>query len=128
MENVKVKKQEVLETIKKNREQHRKIFLEAVDGYKAKCVELLEMKLKAIKNGWVGAVSVSLPVPEDHTKDYDRAIKMLEMSVDDVIEMDEDSFTQFVMDDWHWKRNFLVSNSAYSGTATAMLAQSDFGS
>jgi Asp-tRNA(Asn)/Glu-tRNA(Gln) amidotransferase A subunit family amidase len=119
MKNVKVKKSEALEILKKNREDHRKIFLEALEGYKKQAVELLEKHIKGIKAGRVASVRVQIPEPQDYTREYDRAIKMLEMSVDDIVELDEDTFAQFVMDDWDWKRQFLSSNAPYSASATA---------
>jgi hypothetical protein len=121
MENVRVKKLEALETIKKNRAAHKAIFNEAVAGYKDQTLKLLNNHIEQIKSGKVMRVTVSLPQPEEHTKDYDRAIKMLEMSVDDEILIDEQSFQSYIMDDWHWKRQFLASNSHYSDTAMAAL-------
>jgi hypothetical protein len=122
MEKVKVKKSEALDILRKNREAHKAIFDEAVAGYKAQTLKLLNDHIKQIKSGKVMRITVSLPQPEEHTKDYDRAIKMLEMSVDDVIEVDEQSFQSYIMDDWHWKHQFLHSNSTYSGTALAAMA------
>lgn len=121
MENVKVKKTETLEILKANRAAHKKIFLEALEGYHKQAIEILEKHIENIKKGRVGTVNVSLPTPMDCTKDYDRAIKMLEMSVDDQIILDETSFSQYVMDDWNWKRQFLTSNSTYSLTAMSAL-------
>jgi len=38
---------------------------------------------------------------------------MLELSVEDVIEIDDTTFNQLVLDDWNWKDNFISSNSLY---------------
>lgn len=121
MENVKVDKKAALTELRKNRDAHRAIFLEALAGYKAQALEILEKHIADIKEGKIHRVSVSLPQPEEHTKDYDKAIKMLEMSVDKTIEIDEQSFTCYIMDDWSWKRQFLTSNSSYSNMALATL-------
>lgn len=122
MENIKVQKQQLLVTLRVNREKHRAIFMEALDGYKAAVIKALESSLEKAKNGQRILLHFQLQEPADQTKDYDRVIRMLEMSVDDLIELDEHSFTQYVMDDWNWKRQFLTSNSAYSATATSLLA------
>ena len=82
----------------------------------------MEGHIARIKAGKVVAVQVSLPQPENHTKDYDRVIKMLEMCVNDTVELDEHTFQCYVMDDWTWKRSFLASNSNYSGKAMAAMA------
>ena len=122
MENVKVKKTETLKILRTNRDAHQAIFAEAVDGYKAQVIDILEGHIADIKAGKVKSVTVTLPQPENHTKDYDRAIKMLEMSVDKDVTMDEHSFQCYVMDDWTWKRQFLSSNAFYSKIASDTLA------
>jgi len=49
----------------------------------------------------------------DQTRDYDRAIAMLEMSVEGEITVSEADFRTFVMDDWNWRSQFKHSNMAY---------------
>lgn len=120
MNSVTVKKTDLIAKIKENRAEHRAIFLEAVEGYKKRGVELLEEHIAKIKKGDIERVYVTMPVPEDHTSDYDRVITMLEMSVDEEVPIDENSFASYVMDDWAWKQSFLASNSEYS--SRAMLA------
>lgn len=121
MNQVTMKKAEVLEVLRKNREQHKKIFLEAVEGYRKKAIDMLEKHVADIRYGKVFEVYVSLPRPEEHTRDYDRVIKMIEMAVEDNVVFTEQDTQNYIMDDWAWKQKFLTTNSAYSGTAaTAM--------
>lgn len=117
MENIRVRKEDLVETLTKNRAEHRKVFEEAVAGYRKKSIELLEEHLERIKEGSLVRVYVSLPAPSDHTDDYDRALKMLEWSLDDEIQIDEQTFAELVMDDWSWKREFYTTNSVYSAIA-----------
>ena len=51
--------------------------------------------------------------PVSYADSYTRAIRMLELSVDDVIELEQDVFNQLVLDEWNWKRNFILSNATY---------------
>ena len=122
MNIVKIKKADLLKVLKENRAAHRKIFEEALVGYKKKVIELLDKKLQEARTGIRVRMVFNLIEPQDQTKDYDRAIRMLEMSIEKVIELSEQDFKAYVMDDWSWKFQFLSSNSAYSSTATAMLA------
>lgn len=121
MENVRVNKSEILDILKKNREDHRKIFLEALTGYRATAIKLLEERLELAKSGKRIELTFRLQQPIDQTRDYDRAIKMLEMSINEDIELTEEDFAMYVLDDWGWKRNFLSVNSTYSSTAMGML-------
>jgi hypothetical protein len=121
MRQVTVEKADLIEIVTKNRGEHRKIFEQAVEGYKKRAVELLEEHIERIKKGKLEQVRVSLPVPTDHTADYDRVLKMLDMSVDEEITLDESSFAEYVMDDWDWQRQFLTDSSTYSELARGKL-------
>jgi hypothetical protein len=59
---------------------------------------------------------VNLIEPMDQTRDYDRAITMLDMTTADDIELTPEQFQCYVMDDWSWKHQFSASNSNYTRT------------
>ena len=121
MRAIRVDKDDLLKKVQKNRDAHRGIFEEAVEGYRKRSVEILEEHIQKIKAGKLEEVHVRLPRPSDHTKDYDRVIEMLEMHEDTSIEIDEDHFASYVMDDWSWKNEFLATNSTYSATAKRLM-------
>lgn len=114
MNDVKVKRTELLDKLKVNREAHRGIFLDAQVGYREQAIREIEQMLQEARSGKRIRRAVSLIEPIDQTREYDRVIAMLEMSVDDVIELDEVSFRQYVLDDWSWKQQFLAVNSTYT--------------
>lgn len=109
-----IKRDKLLEELKKNREEHTSIFLEAVEGYRKEALELLEENIEMVKAGKIINLQIMLPVPEDHTIDYDRVIKMIELDVRDEIELEEFEFSQYVMDDWAWKRQWVETVSNYA--------------
>lgn len=121
METVKVKKQELLENLRDNREEHREIFLEALEGYHKAAIKILEERIEEAKGNKRVSLHFGLVVPQDQTKTYDRVIKMLEMSVDDEISLTQQEFANYVMDDWSWMDQFLTSNSTYSAIAASNL-------
>lgn len=125
MEAIYVDKTKLLETVRDNRAKHRQIFLEAQEGYRKAAIRELEVMLADAREGRVIRRSVRLLEPVDQTKDYDRVIRMLEMSEDDHIKLEEADFAQYVLDDWHWKRQFLHANSSYSATAARLNAPAD---
>jgi len=114
MEKITVKKADLLAALRKNREEHRAIFEEALEGYRTQAIALLEDRLRMLHKGQPMSVAFELPEPQDQTKDYDRVIRMMELSVEDEISLSEADFAQYVMDDWKWQRQFLVSNRGYS--------------
>lgn len=114
MRQVTVNKAELLKKVHENRSTHREIFLKAQEGYRKKFIEVLEQRLYDAKNGKQFEAVIALQEPMDMTKEYDRVISMLEMSVDDEVELDQKEYAAYVMDDWSWKRQFVTSNAAYT--------------
>ena len=121
MDKVTVKRDELLEKLKENKVKHRQIFEKALEGYRLTAIELLDKALEDAKAGRTITTSVYLEEPVDQTKDYDRAIGMLEMSVDDEVTITSQEYAQYVMDDWSWKRQFLTTNMGYAARAEGTL-------
>lgn len=119
MKNLKFNKAELLETIKKNRETHRAIFEEAYEGfYKALVKQLDRMKEAALAKKKVN-MYIGLTEPVDQTEAYDKVIRMLELSTDEEINLDEREFGQYVLDEWNWKGQFIAANAVYSNSISA---------
>ncbi len=115
MDTVKVRVVELLKTVKENRDSHRALFLEAQRNYRQQMVKELDVMLGDARAGRKIRRAVSMPEPEDHTPDYDRVIRMLEMSVDDEVELHESDFSRYVLDQWEWARSFAANTMAYVG-------------
>ena len=113
MQEVKVSKEALLGKLKMNRSSHREIFLKAQEGYRKKIIEELDVMMaeacigKRIRRGF------EFPEPIDQTADYDRAIAMLEMSLEDEIVLSESDFACYVLDNWGWKDMVGMTNSRY---------------
>lgn len=137
---VTVNRSNLIEKLYANREQHQKDYAEALAGYKEQAtaaarkamrratVDLADAE-KAILDKiarfdpedpvsdqvvLLQAVSFRLPVPQNHSRAYDVAIKMAEWEVADTIEITQSQFQCFVLDDWDWKRDFTHLNKTYS--------------
>lgn len=110
----------LITTLKTNRDQHHAVWLEAVEGYHAKAKENLESLITSLKGAHKKPVPVNLhlTVPEDHTKDYDKVIGLLEMSTEDTIRLSDQDYEWFVLDDWGWKNSWMYANAGYSATAS----------
>jgi len=113
VQKVLVNKAERLFKVKANRDQHRKIFLEAMEGFRKAAIKRLDEMIAIAKSGKKIELYVSLTQPEDHTKDYDRVISMVEMSVEKELMLFEEEFSHYVLDDWDWKEQFLGTTQSY---------------
>ncbi len=114
MEMVTVKTTDLHQELSDNRNRHRRIFEEAQGHYREQAIKELDQMLADAREGRVIKRMVILPEPEDHTDDYDRVLRMLEMSVHDETELSENDFEMFVMDRWGWERSFDTSTRAYN--------------
>jgi hypothetical protein len=110
-----VKKDALLADIRKNFGKHRQILETANVAYRAKAIEELRANLEAAINQKPIRRGITCTEPENHTKEYETVIAMLEMCVADEITITERQFQCFVMDNWDWKSRFQASTAAYIG-------------
>ena len=116
MHAVKINRNELLEIVKTNKEKHVKEYEESVEDYKAAAIKVAQANLKLAKSGDLDSIAKIKGMPQKPTSyetNYNRAIRMLELSVEAVIEVEEDVFNQLVLDEWAWKHNFVASASLY---------------
>jgi hypothetical protein len=57
--------------------------------------------------------NLELLYPDNHTKDYERAIRMMRSSIYDEVRLSEQEFDSYVLNNWQWKDKFLTANSFY---------------
>ena len=113
MRTVNVNKSDLASILAENRKKHKAEYEEAFEGYIKTAIEKLEENLAKFKEGEITKLRWNEQPPTSNVKDYDRVIKMLEMSTDDKIELTSEEFENFVQDDWHWKETWRLSNSKY---------------
>lgn len=123
MNSIKMDRKALLEIVRTNKEKHEADFVETVAdhaaamikiGEKNKKIALANLKLvKAGKHDKLASPSSYLPAPKSFAVEYGRAIRMLELSVEDVIDVEEDVFNQLVLDEWSWKNTFVGTQALY---------------
>lgn len=120
MNAIKMNRLELLEIVRANRITHVAQFLEAVEDYKDMALRITTANLKLAKTANLEEITKLKTVPGapvSYEDSYKRSIRMLELSVEDIIEVEEDVFNQLVLDEWVWKRNFSISNTMYKAGA-----------
>ncbi len=116
MKSVKLDTRQLLGIVTANKEKHNKEYLEAVEDYKAAVLKLAAKNHKLAKSGDLEKFKEIKPLPAAPTsydKEYSRAISMLDLCVDSVVELEDEVFNQLVLDEWYWKDQFSLSNSLY---------------
>lgn len=120
MKQVRVEKAKLLAILRKNRSEHREIFIQAQKTFRVVAIKALDEQLKAARKGRPFVLSrlTALEAPQDHTENYDRSIQMLEMSVDEHILIDEREFQNYVQDKWQWSREWASNNMRYTSKSS----------
>lgn len=113
MRSATVTKHEFLTVGRANRDQHRHVFEQALDGYRRRITRELERRLQDLGRGRRTDQYIGPPEPEDDTVDYDRVIAMGEMSIDDEVTLEASEFGMYVMDQWHSKQSLTESTGRY---------------
>lgn len=113
MQTVKVSRLELLKKVNDNRAQHKKDYDDAMQKYSKEAVEALEQLLQDARSGNIKH-SIDTVRPREYLKEYDRAITMLEMSKDEILEISLQDFDQLVMDNWSWQQTFSSVTKVYN--------------
>ena len=116
MRTVTVKKQQLIDKLRENKEIHRREFTEAMVGYWITFEHGLKVIQEKVKKRDL-AVDHSIPIearPTSHEAEYDRAIKMLEWELSDEVTLSVNDFQCYVMDEWNWQRSFKSMHATYS--------------
>lgn len=113
MDTITVRKDDLIKTLKENRDAHREQFLRAQSAYRMAMIEELDRALDEAKRGKTIKRAFALPVPEDHTDDYDTAIAMLEWHTKDAVELSQREFMTYVENKWGWLTSFAANTQSY---------------
>lgn len=111
---IQVKKDELLDVLGRNRAKHREVFDAALEGYRKHAITVLNEKMTALSRGKQPEIRIMIERPEDHTRDYDRVIGMVQADQGDLFELSETDFAQYWEDDWSWKRQWAKMSSSYA--------------
>lgn len=110
-----------MQTLVVNRKNHRAMFEAAVAGYRDAVIMELDKMLLDAKKGRRIRREVQLNEPIDQTAEYDKIIRQLEMEVRDEVELSDEEFNNYVMDNWRWKGAVMALAGTYADEGEAMM-------
>ncbi len=113
MTSIVIEKKVLLPIILENKNKHDQIYNEAVSGYWVKAEEILNQKLEKVKAHEKIDNSLGLTFPVNFEHEYDRVIRMLELTSENKIDLTANQFDQYVRNEWSWKGGFVGTNSLY---------------
>lgn len=118
---VNVNRIQLIVKIKEGMTQHQAQYQEAVVDYQTRLQYELKDLLDAITTAdptsdVVLKAKINFNTPQSHVDQYAEAIEMLEFSVDEHINLDDESFRAYVKNQWSWSNSFeqtFFGNKAY---------------
>ena len=116
MNAIKMKRLDLLEIVRSNQAEHIRLYLESVEDYKQAVLKIETANMKLAKTGDLEKFKQIRPIPsapQSYADSYRRAERMLELSIEDEIMVEEDVFNQVVLDEWSWKRGFVGTSALY---------------
>ena len=117
MEAVTLNKADVLQALETNRTKREAVHLAALEGWRKEAEEKLVLSLEGLRNGLTADINLSVPMPRSHLAEYDRAITMLKMDINDTVVFEEHEFERYILDNWEWKRASNASSRALASAA-----------
>lgn len=90
----------------------------ATEAWQEAAKAFAEDLLERVNQGDYTNLSFTVACPVDNSKEINRAIRMVECSVEDVITLDESTFNQWVLGEWSFRNRLneiMMSASAMSG-------------
>ena len=114
MESILVNKEDLIKTLEHNLEMHIETFEEIRKKFLEHVIERAEEDISLAKQDKFPKIRHNLPVPENHSKDYNRAINMLKMDVRNEVNLTEEQYAQFIDNDWAWQRSFTSTTEFYT--------------
>ncbi len=120
--SVNVSRVALLAKLKENVAIHKKDYEEALIGYKIKLVADIKAALLVAEKASLEKIHLlaapRYDYPRSYEAEYNEIIDMMEVSVDDVINLDATSFKQYFKNEWSWSSHFNSSATMYKAMAS----------
>lgn len=111
---IKVKKVDLIAKIKENKENHVVEFGKAIVAYKKEALKQLSTLTNAVNDGALD-IKLDLITPINNAENYDKILEMFEWEVEDVVELEQDEFQEYVQDTTEFAVRAKMSNMMYVG-------------
>lgn len=109
---IKVKKSDLIAKIKENKKNHIADYKQAVVAYKKEAIKQLKDLTERAKSGEMN-LQLKLITPIDNSVNYDKILSMFEWEVDDIVELDQNEFTEYVNDETSFAVQAKMLNATY---------------
>lgn len=110
---INVKKEDLIQKIKENKENHIKEFDKAVVAYKEEAEKQLMKELARLNTDGALDIKLDLITPVNNADNYDKILQMFEWEQNEIVKLQQDEFREYVQDEFDFAITARMSNSAY---------------
>ena len=117
METTKCNKGDLLAKLETNLVKHKAEYTEAREIWEGKVQTRFKEVLREVSKGnfeRTGNPLKDLPKPEEFSKQYEVAIERLKWETDEIVELEEGEFSNYVLDEWAFSHRFAASTQMYN--------------
>lgn len=111
---IKVNKKKLINKIIENKENHIIEYDKAVIAYKKEAIKQLEQQMEEVKKGSLKA-KLNLITPIDNRENYDKILDMFKWEEDEIVELEQSEFNEYVQDETQFALQAKMSNMSYIG-------------
>jgi len=109
---IKVEKKKLIEKIKENKKNHIEEYEKAVIAYRKEAIRQLTLLNNKIDEGELD-IKLDLITPINNSDNYDSIIEMFEWEVDEIVELEQKEFIEYVQDETDFAVTAKFSNMSY---------------
>lgn len=109
---IKVNKEKLIEKIKENKAKHIADYKKAVVAYKEEALKQLA-KLTEKANAGELKLTLQLITPINNSENYDKIIDMFMWEVEEIVELEQQEFNEYVQDETEFAKIAKLSNASY---------------
>jgi hypothetical protein len=111
---IKVNKSNLIDKVKENKANHIKQYEEAKVAYRHEAAKQLRNLKKELNDGDLD-LELKLVTPVDNSKNYDDIVDMFQWEEDNLVELSQSEFTEYIQDKTSFANEARFSNTYYSG-------------
>lgn len=112
-QTVDVKRTDLIIAIKAGLIEHQTQYATLRAEYEAAVVKFMSDAARRAKKGNFNNLVLNISAPVDHSGKYIDIIEMLEVSVNDTIQLDKDSYKAYYKNQWSWSAGLEAMGASY---------------
>lgn len=110
---IKINKKDLIIQIEENKKEHIEEYEKAIKAFKIESLKQLRTLIERVTDNKIDNISLKLTIPIDNSENYDKIMEMFLWEVNDMVELSQEEFKEYVQDETSTSLNAKFSNTMY---------------